>query len=117
VDGVGVSLFGIEAVHKVWNLDFALPLGPIALGIVTAIGGGLIRDVLAGRKTLIMSRELYAIPVMLGCTLYAMILKFFPDYDVIGSIISMLLIFGIRVLAIEKDLTVPKWFVITAKES
>ena len=45
LDGLGVALFAIEATHKVWQLNFGLPLAPIILGIVTAIGGGLMRDV------------------------------------------------------------------------
>jgi uncharacterized membrane protein YeiH len=117
VDAIGIALFGIQAVDKVWGLQFALPLGPIALGIVTAIGGGLLRDVLAGRQTLLMSRELYAIPVMLGCTLYVLILEFLPDYKIIGSMISMLLIFGMRTAAIEKKISIPDWLLIKAKDS
>jgi uncharacterized membrane protein YeiH len=117
VDAIGVALFGIQAVNKVWGLDFALPLGPIGLGIVTAIGGGLIRDVLAGRQTLLMSRELYAIPVMLGCLLYVLILEFLPEYKIIGSIISILLIFGMRAAAIEKKISIPDLFLIKAKDS
>lgn len=42
----------IQAVVKVWDLGLGLPLAPIILGITTAIRGGLIRDVLAGRQTL-----------------------------------------------------------------
>jgi uncharacterized membrane protein YeiH len=117
VDAIGVALFGIQAVDKVWVLEFALPVGPIALGIITAIGGGLIRDVLAGRPTLLMSRELYAIPVMLGCTLYVTILEFFPEYKIIGSMISILLIFGLRAAAIEKKISIPDWLLIKAKDS
>jgi len=70
MDAAGISLFAIMAADKVWDLGFGLPRAPILLGIITAIGGGLFRDVLAGRPTLLMSRELYAVPVMLGCTLY-----------------------------------------------
>ena len=117
VDAIGVSLFAIEAVNKVWGLEFALPVGPIALGVITAIGGGLIRDVLVGRQTLLMSRELYAIPVMLGCTLYVLILEFLPDYAFISSIISILFIFGFRAISIEKNLSVPGWMVIKAKNN
>jgi uncharacterized membrane protein YeiH len=117
VDAIGVALFGIQAVDKVWVLEFALPVGPIALGIITAIGGGLIRDVLAGRPTLLMSRELYAIPVMLGCTLYVTILELFPEYKIIGSMISILLIFGMRAAAIEKKISIPDWLLIKAKDS
>ena len=117
VDALGVSLFAIEAINKVWDLEFALPAGPIALGITTAIGGGLIRDVLAGRQTLIMSRELYAIPVTVGCVLYVLILEYLPDYAFIGSIIGILFIFSFRAISIEKNLSVPGWMVIKAKDN
>jgi len=67
VDALGVSLFAMQAAQKVQALDFAMPLGPILLGVPTAIGGGLMRDMLAGNTTLLMGKELYAIPVALGC--------------------------------------------------
>ena len=51
-------------------VGLGVPLGLLAArglalaeSVVTAIGGGLIRDVLAGRQNLLMKRELYAIPV------------------------------------------------------
>ncbi len=106
VDAAGISLFGIEAVNKVWHLDFGLPFAPIILGIVTAIGGGLIRDMLAGRKNLLMSKDLYAIPVMLGCILYVAFLEFLPDYALIGFFLSISLIFIYRSLAIARNLSV-----------
>lgn len=43
VDGLGAAMFGIQAVAKVWDLDFGVPVAPVILGVVTAIGGGLIR--------------------------------------------------------------------------
>lgn len=51
LDGIGVSLFAIQGADKVFELDFALPLGPIILGVITALGGGLIRNVLSGKPT------------------------------------------------------------------
>ena len=117
VDAIGVSLFAIQATHKVWLLDFAIPIGPVGLGIVTAIGGGLLRDMLAGRQTLLMSRELYAIPVLLGCVVYVLVLRYLPGFELIGSMISILLIAGIRIAAIEKNLSVPGWMTITAKQN
>jgi len=109
VDGFGVSLFAIQAVDKVWGLGFGLPLAPIILGIVTAIGGGLIRDVLAGRQTLLMTRELYATPVLLGCTLYVVLLTFLLEYRAIGAAGCGLCIFGVRAAAIHWKLSVPEW--------
>ena len=69
----------------------------------------MIRDVLAGRENLLMTRELYATPVLLGCTLYVGILHWFPDYHFAGGIICMSFIFCLRAAAIRWDLRVPEW--------
>jgi uncharacterized membrane protein YeiH len=111
IDGFGAALFAIGGTDKAWNMDFGLPVAPVILGVVTAIGGGLLRDVLAGRKTLIMSHELYDIPVSFGCITYVLILNYCPQYTVEGSVICMLGIFGLRAAAIHWDLRVPKMFI------
>jgi uncharacterized membrane protein YeiH len=111
VDGFGAALFAIQAVDKVWGLGFGLPLAPIILGVVTAIGGGLIRDVLAGRQTLLMTSELYATPVLFGCTLYVVLLHLIPEYRFISAVGCCLFIFGIRAAAIHWQLSVPDWLI------
>ena len=115
LDALGAALFGIQAVNKVWSLGFALPLGPIMLGVVTAIGGGLIRDVLAGRKNLVMTREIYAIPVLLGCTLFVAVLEWLPEYKLAGALAGFALSYGLRAAAIRWNLTVPAWLATEAK--
>jgi uncharacterized membrane protein YeiH len=115
VDGLGVSLFAIQATHRVWDLHFGWPLGPVLLGIVTAIGGGLIRDVLAGRPTLLMKRQLYAIPVFLGCTLYVVLLALLPEYMFVSSVVCGAFVFGLRAAAIHWDLGVPDWLATSPK--
>jgi uncharacterized membrane protein YeiH len=117
VDGLGVALFAIQATHKVWDLHFALPLGPILLGIITAIGGGLTRDVLAGRQNLLMQRQLYAIPVFIGCTLYVVLLTLLPEYGFFSSVVCGVFIFGLRAAAIHWDLGVSGWLVTKPKAS
>ena len=117
IDGFGAALFAIQAMDKVWDLGFGLPVAPVILGIVTAIGGGLIRDVLAGRKTLLMTRELYATPILLGCILYIFLLVYFPGYRVIGATACCLCIFGVRAAAIHWNLRVPEWLTLQLKKS
>jgi len=107
IDALGVSLFSIQAVAKVWNLDFGLPLAPVLLGVVTAIGGGLIRDVLAGQTTLLMRPELYATPVLLGCIAYVLVLSYLPDHRGPGAVACILGTFVIRAAAIHWDLGMP----------
>ncbi len=109
LDGLGAALFAIQAVDKVWALDFGRPLVPIILGVVTAIGGGLIRDVLAGRPTLLMGRELYAIPVLFGCILYTVLLAYLPDEHTVTAIAAVAFIFALRAAAIRWNLREPDW--------
>jgi uncharacterized membrane protein YeiH len=115
VDALGVSLFAIQATHMTWAAGFAMPLGPVLMGVVTAIGGGLIRDVLVGRPNLLMQRELYAIPVMFGCALYTVLLELLPDYKVLEAFCCTVFIFGLRAAAIYWDLGVPGWLVTKPK--
>jgi len=116
VDALGVSLFAVQAAHKVMALNFGMPLAPILLGVITAIGGGLLRDVLAGNTTLLMSRELYAIPVTIGCTLYVILLALLPESAVSIGSACVALIFGLRGAAIHWNLTVPQWMLTHAKQ-
>jgi len=109
LDGLGAAMFAVQATHKVMDLNFGMPLAPILLGVTTAIGGGLIRDVLAGNTTLLMRHEIYAIPVTIGCIVYASMMHFYPEDAVLIGFVSTLLTFGIRGAAIYWDLMVPAW--------
>ena len=102
LDALGAALFGITAANKVLMLNLSAPVA-VTMGVLTGIGGGLIRDVLAGRPTLLMSREIYATPILLGCIAYVLIRDVAPYPYVIGFAI----IFGIRALAIYRHLEMP----------
>ncbi|MGD8354402.1 MAG: trimeric intracellular cation channel family protein [Methyloceanibacter sp.] len=115
VDAFAVAMFAVQASAKVWDLGFGLPVAPVILGVITAIGGGLIRDVLAQRQTLLMSRELYAVPVLIGCILYTLMLAYMPQHRLVGSVLCLVLIFGIRAAAIHWNLQVPEWAMMGAK--
>lgn len=117
VDGLGVALFAIQAADKAEHVGHGGALVPIIIGVATAIGGGLIRDVLAGRPTLLMNRELYATPVLIGCTLYVTLVILVPEYQFISAIACTLLIFLLRAAAIRWNLTVPDWLMTHLKAS
>lgn len=64
-DAFGLALFCVAGAVKA--LDHGLGPVPAALmGMVTGIGGGMVRDVLAGRVPIIFRGELYAIPALAG---------------------------------------------------
>ena len=65
LDAAGLSLFCVTGALKA--LDYGLgPVPAALLGMVTGIGGGMSRDVLAGRVPLVFRGELYATPALVG---------------------------------------------------
>ena len=115
IDALGVSMFAIQAAHKVAGFHFAMPLGPILLGVLTAIGGGLMRDLLAGSPTLLMRKELYALPVSIGCIIYVILMSLFPNHIVEIGVGCSIFTFLLRAAAIHWDLRVPHWMLLHAK--
>ena len=66
-DAFGLSLFCVTGALKA--VDYGLePLPAALLGMVTGIGGGMIRDVLAGNVPVIFEGVLYATPALLGAS-------------------------------------------------
>jgi uncharacterized membrane protein YeiH len=105
LDGLAAALFALAATEKVLALQLAAPLA-VMMGVLTSIGGGIARDVLAGRVSLLMSRDIYATPLLLGCTLYVLLRDVFTSIWVAGWI-ALVFTFGLRFLAIYKHLQMP----------
>jgi uncharacterized membrane protein YeiH len=68
LDAFGLGLFCVTGALKA--LDYGLGVLPAALmGMVTGIGGGMLRDLLAGRVPAVFRGELYATPALAGAAL------------------------------------------------
>jgi uncharacterized membrane protein YeiH len=104
LDGLGAALFAVAAANKVLLLNLSGPVA-VVMGVLTGIGGGIIRDVLAGRQTLLMSREIYATPILLGCVVFVALRGVTPYAASAGFAV----IFGVRALAIYRHLEMPAW--------
>lgn len=107
LDGAGAALFAVSAAEKVLLLPLSGPVA-VAMGVLTGIGGGLIRDVLAGRPTLLMSREIYATPILIGCSAFVAIRSATPGFPYAVAA-GVAIIFGVRALAIYRHLEMPAW--------
>ena len=66
-DAFGLALFCVTGAVKAqeYGLGFA---AAALMGMVTGIGGGMARDVLAGRVPVVFRGELYAIPALAGAS-------------------------------------------------
>jgi uncharacterized membrane protein YeiH len=66
-DAAGLGLFCVTGALKA--LAFGLgPLPAALMGMLTGIGGGVLRDLLAGRVPVVLRGELYATPALVGAT-------------------------------------------------
>jgi uncharacterized membrane protein YeiH len=64
-DAFGLSLLCVTGALKA--VEFGLGPVPAALmGMVTGIGGGMVRDLLAGRPPVVFNSNLYATPALVG---------------------------------------------------
>ncbi len=64
-DAVGLGFFAVTGARKAMLLSGNVEVAVI-LGVATAVGGGLLRDVLLNRVPVILQREIYASAALLG---------------------------------------------------
>jgi uncharacterized membrane protein YeiH len=107
LDALGAALFGVQATEKVLTLQHGATVA-VMMGILTSIGGGLVRDILAGRPTLLMSREIYATPILIGCSLSVVLWPYKTDHRVL-TVLAIAVIFAIRASAIHWRIMMPRW--------
>lgn len=71
IDAVGLALFSVAGAEKA--LDYGLnPLAAALMGMVTSIGGGMLRDILTGRvPEVLRPGVLYATPSLAGAVVAA----------------------------------------------
>lgn len=105
LDAVGLAVFCVGGSLKALGLGVA-PLPAVVVGVITAVGGGLLRDLLAGQVPEVLRRELYAVPALLGasCVVTADAVGALTDVVVAGSVI---LVFVIRIVAVALGLNAP----------
>ncbi|GAA0913990.1 trimeric intracellular cation channel family protein [Streptomyces thermoalcalitolerans] len=84
-DAAGLGLFCVAGTIKAY--DYGLSLTASAtLGLATAVGGGVLRDVLANEVPSLLrwDRDLYAVPATVGATIVALCIR----YDVLTPFTS-----------------------------
>jgi uncharacterized membrane protein YeiH len=68
-DAIGVAVFCVLGAAKGFDATGA-PLISIMMGVVTAVAGGMLRDVVCNEVPLIFHGEIYATAAFLGSTIY-----------------------------------------------
>ncbi|EHM10353.1 putative membrane protein [Thermanaerovibrio velox DSM 12556] len=66
MDAVGLGAFSAGGGMLAINMGFQSAFTVTAMGVITAVGGGILRDVLSGSTPLIFHREVYAVAALAG---------------------------------------------------
>lgn len=97
-DALGLAAFGVVGCHVA--LAFGAPFViAVFMGMVTATGGGLIRDVLTNTQPMILCGELYATAALVGSLSYAG-LSYLSLPEGIAEALAFLAAFSLRASAI-----------------
>ncbi|MDE2577209.1 MAG: trimeric intracellular cation channel family protein [Hyphomicrobiales bacterium] len=69
-DSIGLGLFAVVGARKALDAGLS-PLFASLLGMVTAVGGGMARDILTAQAPMVLHREIYALAALGGAALLA----------------------------------------------
>jgi uncharacterized membrane protein YeiH len=104
-DGAGLAVFAVAGTQKA--LGYGLnPMMAALLGMLTGIGGGMLRDILVAQVPTVLRSELYAVAALAGASLVVAghVLNLPPTAMAIAG---AALCFGIRLIAIRRGWRLP----------
>ncbi len=105
-DAIGLGVFTIIGATFAYNI-FGLNFLAIAFaGIVTAIGGGILRDVFVQETPIVFVKELYASASFIGVVVFYFILVLDGSLY-IATILGIIMTTGLRMVAIKYNWNLP----------
>ncbi len=107
-DAIGLAAFtvtGTEIVCAAGLGDKMLLV--VLLGMLTAVGGGIFRDVLVDKTPYVLRKHVYALASVSGSIIYYLI-NIYTGEKIIGTVTAMVFIIAVRMLATKYHWKLPK---------
>jgi uncharacterized membrane protein YeiH len=106
LDAAALALFVVQGTTKSLELG-AGPLASGVVGVLTGIGGGVLRDMLVGEVPLIFAdRQLYAVPAILGSTVVVVLWQL-GVWTWWTAVLVAVFVLGLRLLSLTQGWLVP----------
>ncbi|MFC4502005.1 MULTISPECIES: trimeric intracellular cation channel family protein [Streptomyces] len=107
-DAAGLGLFCVTGTTKAYGHGLGLTASA-ALGLATAVGGGVLRDVLANEVPSLLrwDRDLYAVPAIVGATMVALCIRWDALTPAAGALAAATA-FVLRLLAMRYHWRAPR---------
>ena len=104
LDAIGLSFFAVDAGIKAINQNYTF-VQFVFVAVITAVGGGILRDILAQRVPVIFRRDIYALAAFAG------VISMWFMHTIIGERAAMkaalVMIFSIRIISVYFDINLP----------
>lgn len=107
MDTLGLAIATASGVQLAHNLNSSW-YATIILGVITAVTGGLLRDVLCQLEPVLLHRETIATSSLCGAVAFVALIGFNVDVS-IATITSGVVVALVRALSIQFDLNLPKF--------
>ena len=80
------------------------PVIGVVMGVITAVAGGILRDVIANETPLVLHKEVYATAAFCGSVCYVLASLYIADFALVLSVAAAFLV---RALGIMLGLSLP----------
>ncbi|MGN0164690.1 MAG: trimeric intracellular cation channel family protein [Lachnospiraceae bacterium] len=105
-DALGLGAFTALGMRSVQNLGFDNAFLLLFVGVITGVGGGLLRDIFAGNVPYIFRKHVYATASIAGALSYLLLDNLgHPQVAIIASVIIVLIL---RILAAKYEWNLPR---------
>ncbi len=109
LDAVGLGIFTVMGIRTAMDLEgshfdhwFLL----VFVGVATGIGGGMMRDVMAGETPFVFIKHVYACAALIGAFLYIFLCRAVPDIG--AMLVSSSTVVAVRLLAAHYRWNLPR---------
>lgn len=106
MDAIGLGAFTVIGVQTAWEIGY----GPqkfllLFVGVVTGVGGGVLRDMMAMEMPFIFVKHVYACASLIGAVVCVLLMKYHKSA---GMIIGAIVVIIIRLLAAKYKWNLPR---------
>ena len=106
-DAIGLGIFTIIGATFAYNLFGLNFLAIVLAGILTAVGGGILRDVFVNQVPIVFVKEFYASASFIGIVVFYLIL-YFGDELYYATITGIIITTSLRLIAMKYNWNLPR---------
>ena len=101
IDALGLGAFAVHGVQRSLDAGLSIPASILG-GTITAVGGGLLRDILVRDEPLLFKPgQFYALVAIGGCGLFVALTEMGWTTTSVAALVTVVAVFFVRMLAIR----------------